>query len=94
MFLSFKAEKAKKATLVASSTNLQTLNFVKPKILLYDPKELFESLFDQNKAGSCMTKILKAKMGLGGQNFFKNLKKNCKLQLIAYRKVFNFCFTI
>ena len=33
-------------------------------------------------------------MGLEGQKIWKKLKKNCKLQLIAYWKVFNFCFTI
>ena len=53
-------------------------------MLSYDPEELFESLFDQNKERYCRTTLLKAKMGLAGQKFFKNLKKNCKLQLIAY----------
>ena len=66
IFLSFKAEKAKKAALVAESTNLQTQNFVEPNILSYDPEEFFKSHFDQNRAGSCRTTLLKAKTGLEG----------------------------
>ena len=67
IFSSFKAEKAKKAALVAFFTNLQTQNFVEPNILSYDPEELFKSHFDQNRAGSCRTTLLNAKIGLEGQ---------------------------
>ena len=41
-------------------------NFEKPNTLPYDPEEGFKLLFDQNRAGSCRTRILKAKMGLKG----------------------------
>ena len=43
-------------------------NFVEPNILSYDPEELFELLFDQNRMGSCRATLLKAKMDLEGQN--------------------------
>ena len=33
----------------------------------YDPEELFGLLFDQNRAGSCRTTLLKAKIGIEGQ---------------------------
>ena len=66
LFSSFKAIKAKKATIVAGKAELQVQKFVEPKILLQDPEELFKLPLTQNRAGPRKFGLLKAKMYLEG----------------------------
>ena len=62
LFLSFKAIKAKKATLVAGNANLHWGIFLVSKSFFYYPKVLFKLPLIQNRADKQNPRILKAKL--------------------------------
>ena len=71
LFLSFKAVKAKKATLVTGNANLHWGNFLESKLLLYHQKILSKLPLTQKRADKQKLGVLKAKMCRKGHKIEK-----------------------